>query len=373
MARLRRSDWAPPLNQRLVMLCPYDLGVPGGVQNQAVALSKEMARRGTTVTLVTPGSTIDPDLKDEGVQHVAAGSVRSMAANGSNAPITLSYRRVSRAFRDLEISPRDMIHVHEPIAPVMSWPALALHPCAMVATFHRSGVDRSYRIAGKVLARRLSHIDVARSVSEAARMTALVATGIDSEILFNGVDLASIAQAESALTSGQTILFIGRDEPRKGRALLLEAARSLPETVTIWLTGDAPNGFQASGATVVFLGRLSEKEKHARLKAADVLCAPSLGGESFGIVLIEGLAARCTVVASDIDGYSQALSGHGLLVKPGSVAALSQGLRAALAGEGPDSEEGFSYAASWSIASLADAYEHAYDLARSKYSRRFNA
>jgi phosphatidylinositol alpha-mannosyltransferase len=123
----------------------------------------------------------------------------------------------------------------------------------------------------------------------------------------------------------------------------------------------------------VFLGRLSEKEKHARLKAADVLCAPSLGGESFGIVLIEGLAARCTVVASDIDGYSQALSGHGLLVKPGSVAALSQGLRAALAGEGPDSEEGFSYAASWSIASLADAYEHAYDLARSKYSRRFNA
>jgi len=358
---------------RVVMVCPYDLAVPGGVQNQAVALAVEVAHRGHRVVLVSPGEVVEDELAQEGVMQVGTGTVRSVASNGSSAPITLSYRTVARRFRELGLSPKDVVHIHEPIAPVISWPLLRENPCGVVATFHRSGVDTAYRLAGMVLRRRLGNIDVARSVSEAARTTALRATGIESTVLFNGVDLASLARATPSPSLGPTVLFIGRDEVRKGRSVLLEAAKALPETVTLWITGDEPDGYRASGARVEFLGRISDAEKAQRLRAADVLCAPSLGGESFGIVLVEGLAASCTVVASDIDGYTQALGGHGILVEPGNASALSVGITTALSEGASRHADGLAYASRWSIAALADAYLEAYELARSKFSARSNA
>jgi phosphatidyl-myo-inositol alpha-mannosyltransferase len=357
----------------VLMVCPYDLSVPGGVQNQAMAMSRELVRRGHHVGLFSPGSRVDDALVNDGIHHLVAGSVRSVAANGSNAPITVSYGRVRAASEAIELAANAVIHIHEPIAPVMAWPLLARHRRAMVATLHRSGVDRVYRMAGTVLKRRLDHLDAVCSVSEAARRTGIEAMGLDSEVLFNGVDLHGIEVATPWTKAGPTVMFVGRNEPRKGRDVLLEAAALLPETVTLWVTGDAPDGFASRGARVEFLGVIDEAEKASRLRAADVLCAPSLGGESFGIVLIEGLAASCAVVASDIDGYRQALSGHGILVEPSNPSALAQAISSAVAFDSASREAGKTYAATWSIANLVTSYEAIYDTARSRFGRRETA
>ncbi len=357
----------------VLMVCPYDVAVPGGVQNQAMAMSRELVRRGYRVGLFSPGHQVDEALVSEGIDHLVAGTVRSVAANGSNAPITLSYGQVRAASRRIDLAANAVIHIHEPIAPVMAWPLLARHQRATVATLHRSGVDRAYRVAGSVLQRRLARLDAVCSVSEAARRTGQAAMGLESQVLFNGVDLHGIDVANAWTKTGPTVMFVGRDEPRKGRDVLLEAATLLPHTVTLWVTGHAPEGFESRGARVEFLGVIDEAEKASRLRAADVLCAPSLGGESFGIVLIEGLAASCAVVASDIDGYRQALSGHGVLVPPSNPQVLAEALSLALRPDSVSREAGKTYAASWSVANLVTSYEAVYETARSRFHHRVTA
>ena len=357
----------------VLMVCPYDISVPGGVQNQAMAMSRELSRRGRHVGLLSPGHQVNESLIEDGIDHIVAGSVRSVAANGSNAPITLSYARVSTASKNIDLATNAVIHIHEPIVPVMAWPLLASHRRAMVATLHRSGVDRAYRAAGKLLKHRIGHLDAVCSVSEAARRTGLAAMGIDSHVLFNGVDLHRVEMADPWAKAGPTVMFVGRDEPRKGRGVLLEAASLLPSSLTLWVTGDAPHGYESRGARVEFLGVIDEDEKASRLKAADVLCAPSLGGESFGIVLIEGLAATCCVVASDIDGYRQALSNHGILVEPSQPTVLAEAIVEALRPDPNRSQAGVAYAASWSMDNLVTAYEAVYETARSRFSHRVTA
>ena len=349
----------------ILLLSPYDLSVPGGVQGQVVAMAVELARRNRRVVVAAPGEGSDATLASQGIEELRVGRVHQFKANGSIAPITLSLA-ASQTVRRRAEAEGFLVHVHEPATPVLGWQSLASSKLALVATFHRSGVDPLYRIAGPVLARRCRRLAATAAVSHAAAATAHSTLGVSPEILFNGLNLDVIEQATPWASRGPTVFFIGRDEPRKGRSVLLDAATSLEARVTIWLTGVAPVGWtQGPGARLEWLGVISEEEKNARLQSADVLCAPSLGGESFGIVLLEGLAAGASVVASDIDGYRQALGGHGLLFEPGNAEALASGLEQALSGRGPDKVAGQAHAERWSIRSLMDSYEALYESAES--------
>lgn len=349
-----------------MVLSPYDLSVPGGVQGQVIAMALELSRRGRTVLVASPGQGSDQELSAAGVAEVRIGRVRRFPANGSVAPLSLSFS-ASAAIRRRAVAQGLVVHLHEPVTPVFGWSCFGAHELAKVATFHRAGLDWLYRAAGPSLAPRARRLDAAVAVSPAAAATVKATLKIDCEVLFNGLDLAPLATATPWETTGPTVLFIGRDEPRKGRAVLLEAALLLDSAVTLWCTGVAPHGWvQGGGARVEWLGVISEEEKRRRLVAADVLCAPSLGGESFGIVLLEGLAAGCSVVASDIDGYRQALDGHGLLTPPRDPVQLAATITAALSGAGPDRTLGASHAQAWSMSSLMDRYEQLYEAAAAR-------
>lgn len=348
----------------ILLVSPYDLSVPGGVQGQAVAMALELRRRGRRVALAAPGPVELDELVEAGVLLRSAGPVRFLPANGSVAPVGLSPSG-SRQLRRWAASHGPFVaHLHEPATPVTAWSLLRHHEGGLVGTFHRSGVDAIYRRAAPLLRCLLSRLDEPVAVSDAAAATALAGTGLVCDVLFNGIDVDEAAAAPPWPSGPKTILFIGRDEPRKGRQVLLDSAALLEGDVTIWLTGEAPDATPGTGARLEWLGRISEQEKRARLAGAAVLCAPSLGGESFGMVLLEGLAAGCTVVASDIDGYREALGGHGVLVPPSDPVALAEALRGALASPSLP-EAGLAHARRWSIFALMDAYEERYERAAS--------
>jgi phosphatidylinositol alpha-mannosyltransferase len=141
------------------------------------------------------------------------------------------------------------------------------------------------------------------------------------------------AKATPTPTDGPTVLFVGRHEPRKGLAVLLEAMASMPAGVRLWVGSDGPETETlrttfAGDNRIEWLGRLTEDEKASRLRGADVFCAPSLRGESFGVVLLEAMAAQTPIVAADIAGYRNAARNgvEGLLVPPGDPVALAEGL-----------------------------------------------
>ncbi len=204
-------------------------------------------------------------------------------------------------------------------------------------------------------------------MSEAARATASHALGGTYEVGFNGIELDRYRDVVPWPTDRPTILFLGRHEERKGLRVLLEAFDRLVDRPgtdphggdrggdrgrpRLWIAGDGPQSDalrrdHPGSSDVVWLGVLPEDEKVRRLVAADVLCAPSLGGESFGMVLLEAMAARTPVVASDIDGYRSAAGGCAVLVPPGDAPQLADALAGVLSGElavsgcvtGPDRE-----------------------------------
>jgi len=352
----------------VLLVSPYDLSIPGGVQGQARAMALELRRRGRRVALAAPGVWETDELNEAGVLLFDGAPVTKLPANGSQAPVTLSLRAASRLSSWAGAHGPFVAHLHEPSAPVLGWSLLRRHQGGLVATAHRSGVDGLYRAASPLLRYLQRRVDVTVAVSEAAATTVHDTLGLNPDVLFNGIDLTALRQAEPWPSEGSTILFLGRDEPRKGRQVLLDAARQLDPSVTVWLTGDGDVTSAQEGARLEWLGVITEEEKRQRLRAATVLCAPSLGGESFGMVLLEGLAAGCHVVCSDIDGYRQALGGLGTLVAPSDPEALVTALRGALAAPS-DPERGHERAELFSMSTLVDAYEGHYELAASGQRR----
>jgi phosphatidyl-myo-inositol alpha-mannosyltransferase len=372
---------------RVALVCPYSLSRPGGVQGQVLGLARSLSGRGHSITVFAP---LDgPSPSPEGVEVVAAGHSTSLRANGSIAPVSLSPTAAQRALAALRSRRPDVIHVHEPFAPGLPYALLAagdLPP--VVGTFHRSGGSVLYTLLGPVARRLASRMAVRCAVSDAAAATARAALGGEYEVLFNGIELDRFEGVVPYPTAGPSVLFLGRHEGRKGLAVLLDAWRQLVDRgpvpggtdhpPVLWVAGDGPETSalrrnHPGSDTVHWLGVLDEEEKVRRLVAADVLAAPSLGGESFGLVLLEGMAARTVVVASDIDGYREAAGGRAVLVPPGDPSALAGALRGVLDGtlagtpgtDGPDAREGWleagaERAAGWSMASLATRYEELY-------------
>jgi phosphatidyl-myo-inositol alpha-mannosyltransferase len=354
---------------RVVMVSPYDLGVAGGVQGQVKGLAAALGALGHEVSVLAPGLPVGEH--PGGVTTL--GRAVGVRANGSVAPVAISPLAAARAAGVVRRSGADVVHLHEPLAPALNYGCLLAARQPMVGTLHRSGGSPLYRMLAPFARVALGRLSACCAVSESARDNVAGLVRGPIEVLFNGVDVDRFATAEPWPTTGPTVLFVGRHEHRKGLSVLLDAFDAMEPPSVLWVAGAGPETAELRrrhppSERVHWLGAISDEEKAARMAGAQVLCAPALGGESFGVVLLEGMAAGVAVVASDIDGYRQAAGGHARLAPAGDPVALAAALGAALAdaadNAGRSSSEALHaarrHAGGWSMAALAARYVEIY-------------
>jgi len=322
---------------RIGMVCPYSFDVPGGVQSHILQLAEVMRERGHFVSVLAPSSphVTLPDYV------VSGGKAVPIPYNGSVARLRFGPATHRMVKRWLAAGDFDVLHLHEPNAPSLSLLALMIAEGPIVATFHTSttkslglsmfqGILRPWneKIMGRI------------AVSDLARRWQIEALGSDAVQIPNGVDVASYACAPllpGYPRPGKTVLFLGRfDEPRKGMAVLLAALPALVERfseieVLIVGRGDEDELREQAGdlaGHLRFLGQVDDATKASALRSADVYCAPNTGGESFGIVLVEAMAAGTPVVASNLDAFRRVLDdgAAGLLVPIENPGALAEAL-----------------------------------------------
>ena len=317
---------------KIAQVCPYSLTMPGGVQGQVMGLTRALRSLGHDARVLGPCDGPPP------ASFVTPlGRSVPTAANGSVAPIAPDPSCALRTIRALRDEEFDIVHLHEPLVPGPTLTALLVADAPTVGTFHRAGASQAYAAMRPVARWVANKLRMRCAVSNDARATATAALGGVYEVLYNGIEVERFAKADVWPTDGPTILFIGRHEPRKGLAVLLDAMAALPPDVRLWVGSDGPQtaelqGRAAGDPRIEWLGRMPDEEVAARLRAADVFCAPSLHGESFGVVLLEAMAAQTPIVASDLPGYRVVARPEveAVLVEPGDASALASALRRTL-------------------------------------------
>lgn len=364
---------------RVALLSPYALSVPGGVQEQVLAMSRELCRRGHDVLVVAPDAS-DTRVYDTPARLVRVGTLWSMPANGSRAPLTLSPGAARAARRAVEGFRPDVAHLHEPFAPLLGWGVLRAHAVATLGTFHRSGGGPAISLTRPLLRRLARHLDVAVAVSDAAAATLAAGAGLSARVLFNGFEAERFVEFPRERADEVEVVFLGRLEPRKGAVHALEAVRAHNargrDPWRLVVVGDGPERAHLAAAAgdderVVFVGSADDVAKRRWLRRARVVVAPSTRGESFGMVILEAMASETPVVASDIDGYREAAGGHATLVAPGDPAALEAGIVAALAKATPGGVAAArDHARHWSMTRLMDEYEALYARAEERFAAR---
>ena len=324
-------------NVRIAIVCPYSWTAAGGVQSHVRGLARELRRRGAEVDVVAPA---DGPVED-GV--IAVGRTLTIPDNGSRVPVALSPAAVARTARLVRRGGHDVVHLHEPMIPAVSLTALLAAPGARVGTFHMyASGPRWYRPFGPLCRAALARLDARIAVSDAARRHVARTCPGAYEIIPNGVHPPAAPPAPRE-GDAPRIVFVGRGDRRKGLPVLLEAFGRLADGVRLDVVGvPARRGAALAAALppgaarrVTFHGRVPDERRDTLLAGADVLCAPALGGESFGLVLAEAMAAGVPVVASDVDGYRELVGGlPQALVPPGDPAATARALETLLADPG---------------------------------------
>ncbi len=327
---------------RIGLVCPYTWDIPGGVQYHVRDLAETLIGLGHHVQVLTPA-----DDEEKLPPHVTgAGRAVAIRYNGSVARPQFGPVAAARVRRWLRDGHFDILHVHEPTAPSLSLLTCALAKGPIVATFHTATIRSRWLAALQgVLQPFLERIAGRIAVSDLARRVQVEHLGGDAIVIPNGVDVAHFASA-LPLTgyprAGLTIGFLGRfDERRKGLPVLLEAlallAPSHPDLhLLIAGRGDESDVRDELPDILVdrvtMLGELSEDDKARMLASIDIYCAPNLGGESFGVILVEAMAAGAAIVASDLDAFRRVLEdgAAGVLVRRGNAAALAAGLESLL-------------------------------------------
>ena len=331
---------------RIGLVCPYSWDVPGGVQYHVRDLAETLRGMGHHVEVLTPAE------REESLpaEHVTfAGRTVPVPYNGSMASMQFGPVSAARVRRWLREGHFDVVHVHEPASPSVSLLVCMIAEGPVVATFHAATIrSKALAAVGPMVRPWLEKISGRIAVSDFARRVQVEHLGGDAVIIPNGVHVASFAEGPTLPghtrgVDGPTIGFLGRyDEPRKGLPVLLEAMRAVVRRypgaqLLVAGRGDPAEARELIGedllASVALLGELSEADKAAFLRSVDVYCAPNLLGESFGVVLIEALAAGAPIVASDLDAFARVLEGGeaGVLVRRGDPAALARALSDLLA------------------------------------------
>jgi phosphatidyl-myo-inositol alpha-mannosyltransferase len=362
---------------RVALVSSYALSAFGGVQEQALSMSRELSRRGHDVLLVAPDAQ-DHATYDTPAHVARFGAVLKIPANGSRAPLTLSPSASRHAARTIEHFRPDVVHFHEPFAPLVGWGALRAHLAPAVATFHRSGGGPAITLTKPLLRRLATRLDVAAAVSESAAKTIHSACGIEATVLFNGFEMERFSVTARERGDETLLVVLGRHEERKGVAHAINAVRAhnatSDDTWKLVVLGDGPQRrhletLAAGDDQIVFAGAPRDVEKRQWLRRANALIAPSIGGESFGMILLEGMASETSVVASDIDGYHEAASGFATLFTPGDDTSLEAAIERALRDETTESiARAKAHADEWSMSTLIDRYEGLYAQAGERFS-----
>ena len=339
---------------RVGLVCPYDLAKPGGVQAQVLGLAAHLGHRGDDVSVIGPGAPPDRG-------GVDLGSTVTLPGNMSMVPISLDPRvgsRIARAAREVEV-----LHVHEPLMPLVSLAALRVGK-PVVATFHAAPGRWGralYGALGSVMRRALGP-NVARITAVSETAAAPLPDDLEVEIVPNGVDIAMFSPEVERHEA--RVCFLGRDERRKGLDVLLEAwprvatAHPLAELVVM--------GADRGGEGVTWMGRVDDATKAEILASSTLYVAPNLGGESFGIVLVEAMAAGTPVVASDLAAFRDVGGDAVRYFAKGDVEGLARALVETLADPGARermSTRGRMRARQFDWSRVSDSYRLAYEAA----------
>ncbi|MFC2040365.1 glycosyltransferase family 4 protein [Chloroflexota bacterium] len=330
---------------KIALVSPYDFAYPGGVVNHISCLEQHLTAGGHEVYIIAPASKA---VTRFGNRFLAVGRPRSIPASGSVARITIS-PMISREIKPiLQREKFDVIHLHEPLMPMLCTNILrhSTQPC--VGTFHASGGKPWYNfgspIAKYFMNKWMDKLDVKIAVSETAKE--YIQRFFDEEytVVPNGIDTThfnpDVAPMEKYQDNKINILFVGRLEKRKGLDYLLDAYKMIkpefPDTRLIvvgpgirlrnkYMKRVAEAGLQ----DVEFVGYADYDDLPRYYKSADIVCAPATGWESFGIVLLEAMAVSAALVASNIDGYSRVIEQgvDGLLVPPKDGGGMAEALR----------------------------------------------
>ena len=333
---------------RVALVSPYSYTYPGGVGRHVEALAEELSGLGHEVRLLAP---YDPDDRLARVTHrgarpqqrplpdhvISLGRTVGLPMNGAVSNLTIFPEAVATLRKELRYGGYDIVHVHEPNAAVASWYAAETAQMPAVGTFHTYSTGAMVnRFAANIAgARRLySKLSARIAVSEAAQWTAQRFYGGRYRIVPNGVDLAAARPNHAHSHEELRIVFVGRAEERKGLPVLLrafEALRAVGVPARLTVAGPAPEEVEPlllDREGIEIAGQVDDAHKWALLGEADVLCAPSLGGESFGMVLTEAFASGTPAIASNIAGYRDVVRDgvDGVLVPVGDAVALGETL-----------------------------------------------
>ena len=323
---------------KIGIVSPYAYPRPGGANSYIRETYEELRRLGHEVRIITAPWGDDPPAQDV----IQIGQAIAVPYNGSVGRITLSLRLEYLVNRMLERERFDILHHHEPLVPFLSAQILDRATCPNVATFHSfGGFSMSYWLGRGIGHHYMKKLDARIAVSTAARHFVSRYFPGEYRIIPNGVDVAAYRNARPfpEYRDGKfNILFTGRLEPRKGAMYLMRAYAALKakhEETRLIVVGVGPQLGELRRfvrdervGDVLFAGRATDGDKARFFKTADVFCAPSTGQESFGIVLLEAMAAGLPVVASDIHGYKRVVQRNvsGLLVEPKDSDALEAAL-----------------------------------------------
>jgi phosphatidylinositol alpha-mannosyltransferase len=350
---------------KIGLVCPYIYPETGGVAQHVRYLYENLRLRGHDVRVIT--ASHGPQRSSEG-DIIRLGVGFSVPINASVGTLTFSPRYLTQVDDMLERERFDVLHLHEPFVPFLSLFLLRESRSVNIATFHAyAGFSPSYELGRRVMGGHASRIHGRIAVSAAARHFIDRYFPGDYKVIPNGVDVPRFASAVPVARwqdGTPNVLFVGRHEPRKGLLDLLKAHRILRRTGyenRLLVVGSGPQEREARRYVAVrglkgveFLGKVSDAEKAQLYRTADIFVSPATGGESFGIVLLEAMAASAPIVASDIHGYKGVVrrGREGLLVPPHEPKELAlalgrllddPGLRAEMGAAGRARAEAFSW------------------------------
>jgi phosphatidylinositol alpha-mannosyltransferase len=330
---------------KIALVSPYDLAHPGGVSEHVLALAKWLMTRGHNATIIAACS--QPRVFQQAYVRPVSRAILSVSVGGTVARVGISpliHGRLKKAFLQDRY---DVIHLHEPLVPGINWYALmlasGLSESVTVGTFHANHEDSDnlYRLGEPILQRLFRKLDRRIAVSDVAYRYANRLFPGQYTVIPNGIDLDRFSKrGEPQANRPLTILFVGRQDKRKGFDILFQAFLQITATnprLRLLVVGPISDETRLSYlkmahlrdvTAIEFTGYVPPQRLPHYYHQADIFCAPSTGYESFGIILLEAMAAGLPVVASDIAGYRTLVAGHGegLLVPPGRPEALANAL-----------------------------------------------
>jgi phosphatidylinositol alpha-mannosyltransferase len=322
---------------KIALVCPYDFAHPGGVANHITFLYKELLKTGHEVRIITSYSGNSASLENKDI--IPIGKPVSVPSAGSVARITLSPMLSSPVKAVLEREQFDIIHLHDPLYSTLTLTVLRHSKATNIGTFHAFQKTRiPYHLISPLFQGAFNRLHGRIAVSEPAKSFISGYFPAEYNIIPNGIDFkrfsTPLPPIEKLRDGKLNILFVGRAEKRKGLNFLLEAypsiKREVPQSRLVIAGPETRQKYEPMARKmaledVVFTDYVPNDDLPAYYQTCNVFCSPATGGESFGIILLEAMAASRAIVASDIDGYASLMSNgvEGLMVPPKDTTALA--------------------------------------------------